>query len=295
MGQLTGNSGNPGGNGGAPGSGGGPSGGGSNNGGPSGGRPPHASPGNGPPGGGYPGGGGGAGGGPGGSPGSPDPSGGDRGSGHAGGGGGGGDGPGGGGGDNSSHGAAPRETGVPRSSEDKRKDRAERIKQANDVYIKHWSIKDMSFSRADKLYRIWGSILHPKFGKILDETENVEDPSAPIGFSTFTGVIDDEDDYKWLDEQFYIALMRAAADDVLQNLVENTSHSGVTAWRRLSGRYNPHQAVDRCFEYEEVTKPTTWLSRAKSFKHAIDVLAQYEAKVAKFENKYGEPLDERAK
>ena len=53
--------------------------------------------------------------------------------------------------------------------------------------------------------------------------------------------------------------------------------------------------MDRCFEYEEVTKPLTWLGKAKSFEHAIDVLAQYEAKVAKFENKYGETLDERAK
>ena len=53
--------------------------------------------------------------------------------------------------------------------------------------------------------------------------------------------------------------------------------------------------MDRCFEYEEVTKPLSWLSKAKSFEHAIDVLAQYEAKVAKFENKYSEKLDERAK
>ncbi len=107
------------------------------------------------------------------------------------------------------------------------------MKQANDVFVKTWAIKDMSFAHASKLYRIWGFMLHPKFGKILDNIERIEDPSAKVDFSVASGLAIDEEDYRWLDEQFYIALLRAAADEVLQNLVENQAHSGFAAWRRL--------------------------------------------------------------
>ena len=81
----------------------------------------------------------------------------------------------------------------------------------------------------------------------------------------------------------------------MYNLIEHDGGSGFAAWRRLAGRFSPRQAVDHDYEYEEVVHPLSWLSKAKSVDQALDVLLDWEAKLARYENKYCEKIDERAK
>ena len=75
-------------------------------------------------------------------------------------------------------------------------------------------------------------------------------------------------------------------------LAHEGDRSGFDLWKELSQYFDPSASEDRSIEHAKVTRPETWLGKAKDSEAARIMLEKFEAEKDRYERKYGTTVDE---